>query len=56
MIFSIPAPKLDEFMTGLNTFFKESMFANEQMIMASDFPHPDLYKDIFKKWGMDYDE
>lgn len=56
MIFSIPAPKLDEFMKGLNTFFKESMFANEQMMIASDFPHPDLYKGIFKEWGMDYDE
>lgn len=52
MIFSIPAPKLDEFMTGLGAFFKESMFANEQMMMQSDFPQPDIYREIFKKWNM----
>ena len=51
MIFSIPAQKLDKFIKGLKSFFKESMFANEQMMMASDFPQPELYKDIFKKWG-----
>lgn len=53
MIFSIPAQKLDEFMEGLVTFFKESMFADEQMMMLSDFPQPDIYKEVFKKWGME---
>ena len=52
MIFSIPAPKLEGFMKDLKVFFKESMFANEQMMMASDFPQPEIYKNIFKKWGM----
>lgn len=50
MIFSIPAPKLDGFMEGLKKFFNESMFANEQMMMESDFSQPDIYRDIFKKW------
>ena len=50
MIFSIPAPKLDDFMSGIRTFFEESMFANEQMMMESDFPQPEIYRDIFKKW------
>ena len=52
MIFSIPAPKLEGFMKDLKVFFKESMFANEQMMMTSDFPRPEIYKNIFKKWGM----
>lgn len=52
MIFSIPASKLKNFMAGLNTFFSESMFAGEQMMMESDFPQPEIYRDIFKKWGM----
>jgi len=56
MIFSIPAQKLDEFMEGLDVFFRESMFANEQMMMLSDFPQPDIYKEIFKKWGMEFEE
>ena len=53
MIFSIPSQKLDKFMEGLITFFKDSMFADEQMMMLSDFPQPDIYKEVFKKWGMD---
>jgi uncharacterized protein (DUF169 family) len=52
MIFSIPALKIGIFMKGLKRFFKESMFANEQMMMLSDFPQPEIYKKIFKKWGM----
>ena len=52
MIFSIPSKKLNSFMKGVKLFFKESMFANEQMIMASDFSQPEIYKDIFKKWGI----
>ncbi len=50
MIFSIPAPKMDDFMSDFKTFFKESMFADEQMMMASDFPQPEIYKELFKKW------
>jgi hypothetical protein len=29
------------------------MFADEQMMMLSDFPQPDIYKEVFKKWGME---
>ena len=55
MIFSIPATKLDKFMNGLRLFFKDSMFANEQMMMASDFNQPEIYKKIFREWGMGED-
>jgi uncharacterized protein (DUF169 family) len=51
MIFSIPAPKIGRFIKGLKRFFKESMFANEQMMMLSDFPQPEIYKKIFKAWN-----
>lgn len=56
MIFSIPILRLDGFMDGLKNFFEKSMFANEQMMMVSDFPQPDIYKDIFKAWGMTEDQ
>lgn len=56
MIFSIPTVKLAGFMEGLKKFDSESMFAHEQMIMKSDFPQPDLYKRVFKAWGMDHEE
>jgi uncharacterized protein (DUF169 family) len=56
MIFTIPKMKLAVFMNDLRAFFKESMYANEPMIMKSDFPQPELYKRMFKAWGMDYEE
>jgi uncharacterized protein (DUF169 family) len=54
MIFSIPVPKLPEFMEGLRKFDKESMFAYEQMMMQSDFEQPDIYKQMFESWGMEH--
>ncbi len=54
MIFSIPAPKLTEFMEGLRKFDQESMFAHEQMMMQADFEQPDIYKQMFESWGMEH--
>jgi uncharacterized protein (DUF169 family) len=54
MIFSIPVPKLTEFMEGLRKFDKESMFAHEQMMIQSDFEQPDIYKQMFESWGMEH--
>jgi uncharacterized protein (DUF169 family) len=54
MIFSIPVSKLNEFMEGLRKFYKESMFAHEQMMMDSDFPQPEIYRKMFESWGMEH--
>ncbi len=54
MIFSIPIPKLTEFLEGLREFYKESMFAHEQMMMDSDFPQPDIYIKMFEAWGLEH--
>lgn len=56
MMFSIPAPKLTGFMEDLRKFYKESMFAREQMMMESDFAQPDIYKKMFESWGMEHSE
>jgi hypothetical protein len=32
------------------------MFANEQMMMEGDFPQPEIYEEIFKKWEMEHEE
>lgn len=56
MMFSIPAERLAGFTADLRKFDKESNFAHEQMIMRPDFPQPDLYKHVFKSWGMDAGE
>jgi uncharacterized protein (DUF169 family) len=54
MMFSIPVPKLTGFMNDLRKFYKESMFAREQMMMESDFMQPDIYKKMFESWGMEH--
>lgn len=55
MIFSIPATKLESYMEAAVQYFQTSMFADEQMMMVSDFPQPDIYKELFKAWGMDHE-
>ena len=54
MMFSIPAPKLPGFMEGMQKFYKDSMFAREQMMMESDFSQPEIYRKLFEKWGMEH--
>ena len=54
MMFSIPVSKLPGFMEDLRKFYKESMFAREQMMMESDFQQPDIYKKMFEAWGMEH--
>lgn len=54
MMFSIPAPRMAGFMAGMRKFYKESMFANEQMMMESDFEQPEIYKKMFEAWGMEH--
>lgn len=57
MMFSIPAVKLDGFM---ETFRKAQEghwgYDRSNLVMKTDFPLPDIYRNIFKKWGMDTDE
>ena len=52
MILSVPRPRLAGFMGGLKTFFQDSRYAREQMMMQPDFPQPDFYKTAFKNWGL----
>jgi hypothetical protein len=54
MMFSIPVSRLSGFMEGLRKFYKESMFAHEQMMMEANFPQPDIYKKMFPVWGMEH--
>ncbi|MBN2242847.1 MAG: DUF169 domain-containing protein [Acidobacteria bacterium] len=54
MMFSIPAPRLNGFVADLGKFYGESMFANEQMVMESDFEQPDIYRKMFEAWGMEH--
>ncbi len=55
MILSIPAEKFRDFMVN----FKKAQtghwaYENINMEMRPDFPLPEVYRKMFKKWGMDY--
>ncbi len=54
LIFSIPARKMPGFIRGLRKFYRESMFADEQMLMQSDFSQPEIYRKLFGRWGMEH--
>ena len=56
MMFTIPWPKMDEFMVNLRKFNRnESGYEREPMMMKTDYPLPPFYSSIFERWGMDHD-
>jgi len=57
IIFSIPAAKLAELISGLKFFEKIKLgYTHLKMEMRPDFPQPDFYKDLFRMWGLDVEE
>jgi uncharacterized protein (DUF169 family) len=54
MMFSIPIHRFETFMedfyTGQEGHFSH---ANIQPAVYPDFPQPDIYRDVFKRWGLD---
>jgi uncharacterized protein (DUF169 family) len=53
MMFSIPKNKVEYFLSNLSGY-EEKIFSytNHHMLMIHDFPQPDHYKKLFKKWGL----
>ena len=57
MMFAVPKAKIAGLVSDLRHAQDSNQpFARENMIMRPDFPHPELYKQIFKAWGMDTEE
>ncbi|SHI23380.1 Uncharacterized conserved protein, DUF169 family [Sporobacter termitidis DSM 10068] len=57
MILSVPAGKLGDLVAGL-TLLSERGFGYRQlhMEMKTDFPRPQFYDDLFRRWGLDTGE
>jgi uncharacterized protein (DUF169 family) len=53
IIISIPASKLDDIMKGQKQAegYKQG-YRDINYMMNYNFPHPPLYQDLFKRWGM----
>jgi len=57
IIISIPAGKIDELMANLRKAEERNMgYSRSSYMMLHDFPRPDFYKNLFRKWGMDVED
>ena len=57
MMFSVPREKMEEFMTDFKKAQEGSWgYAHFNYIIRPDFPQPELYKTVFKQWGLDVKE
>jgi uncharacterized protein (DUF169 family) len=54
MMFAVPRNRIEKLMAGVKKN-EHGPFAylDHQMFMMPDFPQPDLYKNMFKAWGLD---
>jgi len=54
IIFSVPARRMEELMSGLR-YVREIGFSYSTFgpMLQPDFPQPEFYKDLFRTWGLD---
>lgn len=55
IIFSVPISKLEQLTEGIKKMAGMRKGKDEwtNYLMKPDFPRPDFYKELFKKWGLD---
>jgi uncharacterized protein (DUF169 family) len=58
MIFSVPKDKLSGLVEGLKrgAEMNNSPESWAHLLLRPDFPRPDFYKQLFKKWGLDTED
>lgn len=58
IIFSVPKEKLAGLVEGVkrSAEMKRSPADWSHILLRPDFPRPDFYKDLFRKWGLDVEE
>jgi uncharacterized protein (DUF169 family) len=57
MMFALPGEKMADFMSDLKQN-QDGGFAYQRhhMLIRPDFPQPDFYQDMFRKWGLEVKE
>jgi uncharacterized protein (DUF169 family) len=54
MMFGVPGNKIQGLVHGLKQFEgKDFSYSHHNMFMMADFPQPDLYKNLFRGWGLE---
>jgi uncharacterized protein (DUF169 family) len=57
MMFSIPKDKLEEFMLNFKQAQEGSLgYVHSNLMIRPDFPQPEIYKRVFREWGLDVEE
>ncbi|MFC1948769.1 DUF169 domain-containing protein [Chloroflexota bacterium] len=57
MIFAVPKDKIGGLISDLGHYEEQTRgYTHSDMIMRPDFPQPELYKGMFRSWGMDFEE
>lgn len=58
IIFSVPKEKLPGLVEGVkrSAEMKKNMDDWSHLLLRPDFPRPDFYKELFKKWGLDVED
>jgi uncharacterized protein (DUF169 family) len=54
MMFAVPRDKLERLVSDLRQGEEKNWaYTKHNMLMKPDFPQPELYKNLFKTWGLD---
>lgn len=55
IIFSVPKEKLEALVQGVkqSAMMKQNPDDWSHLMLCTDFPRPDFYKELFKNWGLD---
>jgi uncharacterized protein (DUF169 family) len=58
IIFSVPKDKLEALVQGVkrSAEMKQKPDDWSHILLRPDFPRPDFYKELFKKWGLDVED
>ena len=58
IIFSVPKDKLTGLVEGVKRSAEMKKSADDwaHILLRPDFPRPDFYKDLFRKWGLDVED
>jgi len=58
IIFSVPKDKLEMLAQGVKRSAEMKRNSDDwsHLLLRPDFPRPDFYKELFKKWGLDVEE
>jgi len=58
IIFSVPKDKLEMLAQGVKRSAEMKRHSADwsHLLLRPDFPRPDFYKELFKKWGLDVEE